>query len=251
MPKFCANLTLLFTEYPLLDRPRAAARAGFDAVEVLFPYDENAADLGTALARAGVPLGLINCPPPNYAEPDGPRGFAAVPEEQERFKRAFRRTLRYAGALGAEHIHIMAGAASGDAARAVFVENLTWAANEAPKQSLTIEPINTHDMPGYFLDDFDLARSVLEEVGAPNLRLQFDAYHAARMGLDVLATWDRMKDIVAHVQVGGVPDRHEPSGGDFDYAAFFKRLDLDGYSGWVSGEYHPKGRTEDDLSWIS
>jgi len=251
MPKFCANLTMLFREYPLQDRPKVAAAAGFAAVEVLFPYDENAADLGTALARARVPLALINCPPPNYVDPDGPRGFAAVPEEQERFQRAFRRTLRYAGALGAEHIHIMAGAASGGEARRVFVENLRWAAETAPGRSLTIEPINTHDMPGYFLDDFDLARAVIEEVGAPNLALQFDAYHAARMGLDVMATWERMKDIVAHVQVGGVPDRHEPSSGEFDYATFFEQLDFDGYSGWVSGEYNPQGRTEDDLSWIN
>ena len=251
MPKFCANLTMLFGEYPMMERPLVAASNGFQAVEILFPYDENAADLGAALAQAKMPLALINCPPPNYTDANGPRGFAAVPEEQDRFQRAFKRTLRYAGALGATHIHIMAGAAKGAAARRVFVENLRWAAQTAPKQSLTIEPINGHDMPGYFLDDFDLARDVIEEVGAPNLRLQFDAYHAARMGLDVLATWDRMKDIVVHVQVGGVPDRHEPSGGEFDYQTFFKRLDSDGYSGWVSGEYHPKGRTEDDLFWIS
>ncbi|MEL6960777.1 MAG: TIM barrel protein [Pseudomonadota bacterium] len=251
MPKFCANLTVLFTELPLLERPLAAKAGGFTGAEVLFPYDENAADLGTALARAGLPLALINCPPPNYADPDGPRGFAAVPGEEDRFRRAFTRTLRYAGALGAEHVHLMAGVAEGDAARAVFVENLRWAAAAAPKQSLTIEPINSHDMPGYFLNDFDLALEVLAEVAAPNLGLQFDAYHAARMELDVMDTWHRVKDHVTHVQVGGVPDRHEPDTGDFDFAAFFKRLDADGYGGWVSGEYRPKGRTEDGLGWLS
>lgn len=251
MPEFCANLTMLFTELPLRERPAAAARAGFGAVEVLFPYDENAADLGTAIARAGLALALINCPPPNYADPDGPRGFAAVPDEQVRFRQAFRRSLRYAGALGAEFVHIMAGVAEGPEARAVFVENLAWAAAEAGKQKLTIEPINTHDIAGYFLCDFDLAMSVLEEVDAPNLFLQFDAYHAARITGDVLGTWDKVRARVAHIQVGGVPDRHEPEGGDFDYPAFFKLLDKQKFKGWVSGEYHPRGRTEENLIWIS
>ena len=250
MPKFCANLSMLFTELPLNERPAAAARAGFDAVEVLFPYDENAAELGTAIARAGVPLALINCPPPNYVDPEGPRGFAALAAEQARFRQAFRRTLRYAGALGAEFVHIMAGVAEGPEARAVFVENLRWAAAAAPKQKLTIEPINTRDMPGYFLCDFDLAMGILAEVDAPNLFLQFDAYHAARMDLDVMSTWDAVKARVAHVQVGGVPNRHEPQGGDFDYPAFFKMLDGQKYGGWVSGEYRPAGRTEDGLAWI-
>lgn len=242
---------MLFTELPLMERPFAAKLAGFDAVEVLFPYDDNAAGLGTAIARSGLPLALINCPPPNYANPDGPRGFAAVAGEQQRFQHAFRRTLRYAGALGAEFVHIMAGVAEGRDAQAVFVENLKWAAQFAGKQKLTIEPINGHDMPGYFLNDFDLAMAVLDAVDAPNLFLQFDAYHAARMGLDVMQTWDRVKARVGHVQVGGVPERHEPAGGDFDYVTFFKALDKSKYKGWVSGEYHPAGRTEDGLSWIA
>lgn len=251
MPKFCANVSMLFTEYPLIDRPMAAAKAGFNAVEILFPYDENAADLGTALARAKMPLALINCPPPNYTDPDGPRGFAAVAGEEQRFQQAFRRTIRYAGALGAEFVHIMAGVAQGPQARAIFVENLRWAAAFAPKQQLTIEPINGHDMPGYFLNDFDLAMDILAEVDAPNLHLQFDAYHAARISGDVVATWDKVKTRVAHVQVGGVPDRHEPAGGDFDYPAFFAMLDKQKYKGWVSGEYNPAGRTEDNLFWIA
>ncbi len=251
MPRFCANLTMLFTEYPLLERPMAAAKAGFHGVEVLFPYDENAADLGTALARAKMPLALINCPPPNYADPEGARGFAAVVGQEARFQQAFRRTLRYAGALGAQHVHIMAGVASGPEARDVFVKNLKWAAAHAPGQSLTIEPINNHDMPGYFLNDFDLAVEVLEEVNAPNLHLQFDTYHAAKITDDVPGTWDRVRGRVVHVQVGGVPDRHEPQAGDFDYPAFFKLLDKQKFAGWVSGEYHPKGRTEENLSWIS
>lgn len=250
MPRFCANLTLLFTEYPLLERPAAAAAAGFDAVEILFPYDENAADLGHAIARSGLPLALINCPPPNYADPEGPRGFAAVPEETDRFRRAFKRALRYAGALGAGHLHIMSGAAEGAEAERVFIENLSWAAAEAPRQSLTIEPINRHDMPGYFLSDYDLAMRVLEAVNAPNLSLQFDAYHAHRITGDVLGTWDRVKSHVRHIQTSGFPGRHEPLGGEIDYPAFFAALKRDDYGGWVSAEYHPEGRTEDGLAWL-
>ena len=250
MPKVCANLTWLFTELPMSERPKAAAQAGFGAVEILFPYDENAAELGTAIANAGLELALINCPPPNYCDPDGPRGFAAVPDQQERFRGAFRRALRYAGALGAQHLHIMAGAAHGTEARRMFVENLAWAAAVAPKQSLTIEPINGHDMPGYFLSDFDQAADILAEVGAPNLHLQFDAYHAHRITGDVLGTWKKMHHLVRHVQVAGYPGRHEPLGGEIDYKSFFAQLRADGYDGWISGEYTPAGATTDNLDWL-
>ncbi len=247
MPRFCANLTMLFTEHPLLERFGAARAAGFDTVEILFPYDDSAADILTCLADNALTLALINAPPPNYT--DGPRGFAAVPGGQARFRTDFKRAARYVRALGAKHLHLMAGVAAGPEAKAAFIENLTWAAAEAPGQSLTIEPINHNDMPGYFLNDFDLAAEVLDAVAAPNLHLQFDAYHAHRMTGDVMATWAAHGHRAAHVQVAGYPGRHEPSGGDIDYPAFFARLDSDGYAGWVSGEYHPTGRTEDGLGW--
>lgn len=247
MPRFCANLTMLFTEYPLLERFGAARAAGFDTVEILFPYDDSAADILTRLADNALTLALINAPPPNYT--DGPRGFAAVPGGQARFRTDFKRAARYARALGAKHLHLMAGLAAGPEATATFVENLTWAVAEAPGQSLTIEPINPHDMPGYFLNDFDLATEVLDAVAAPNLHLQFDAYHAHRITGDVMGTWAACGHRAAHVQVAGYPGRHEPMRGDIDYPAFFARLDSDGYAGWVSGEYHPIGRTEDGLGW--
>ncbi|WP_210528930.1 hydroxypyruvate isomerase family protein [Rubellimicrobium arenae] len=248
MPRFCANLTMLFPELPFLERFGAAKAAGFEGVEVLFPYDCPAPQILERLDRTGLRLVLINCPPPNYA--DGPRGFAAVPALEDRFRSDFRRAARYAATLGAQHLHVMAGVAEGSEARACFVRNLTWAATAAPSLSLTIEPINGHDMPGYFLRDFGLAADLLEEVGAPNLRLQFDAYHAHRITGDVMGTWDRVRHLVAHVQVAGVPGRHEPSKGEIDYPAFFARLDAEGYGGWVSGEYNPKGLTREGLAWM-
>ena len=247
MAKFCANLSLLFTELPFLERFGAAKAAGFDAVEVLFPYDVAVPDMLGELARLGLPLALINCPPPNYT--GGERGFAAL--LGSRFQQDFKRSLRYAKALGAQHLHIMAGVAEGAEARACFVENLRWAAGFAPEQSLTIEPINRDDMAGYFLCDFDEALAIIEEVGAPNLRLQFDAFHAQKITGDVLGTWGRVAELVVHVQVGQTPHRTAPDQGDIDYGAFFKRLKVDGYKGWISGEYTPADRTELSLDWIT
>ncbi len=249
MPRFCANLTMLFPELPFLERFGAARTAGFEAVEVLFPYDAAASDILRLLADNALTLVLINCPPPNYT--DGPRGFAAVPGGEDRFRHDFKRAARYAKALGARHLHVMAGVAEGPEAEAVFIDNLRWAAAEALGQSLTIEPINGHDMPGYFLNDFDLAARVLDAVAAPNLNLQFDAYHAQRITGDAAGCWASHGKRAVHVQVAGVPGRHEPVGGDIDYPAFFARLDADGYQGWVSGEYTPSGRTEDGLSWLT
>lgn len=248
MPRFCANLTMLFGEEPLPSRIGAASDAGFEAVEILFPYDDNAAELRVLLDRYEMPLALINGPPPNYT--GGERGFAAVPASVDRFRRDFRRVLRYAKTLQAERIHLMAGVAEGHEAESVFIENLQWAADQAPEQPLTIEPINRADMPGYFLADFDLAVDVLEAVKAPNVRLQFDAYHAHRITGDVSSTWDKVKHLVDHVQVAGFPGRHEPDIGEIDYGRFFKQLDADGYQGWVSAEYNPKEDTQKGLKWL-
>lgn len=242
MPRFCANLSTLFLERPFLERFAAARAAGFEAVEILFPYDVPVPEILERLDATGLPLALINCPPPNYA--GGPRGFAAVPGGEERFRHDFRRAARYAAALGVEHLHVMAGVAEGEAARAAFVANLAWAAAAAPKQSLTIEPINRGDMPGYFLADYGLALAVLDEVGAANLRLQFDAHHARIITGDAHRAWEAVGARVAHVQVAGA-GRHEP-----DDPALLERMNRDGYRGWVSGEYHPHGATEAGLGWM-
>lgn len=249
MPKFCANLTWLFTELPFMERFEAAKEAGFDAVEVLSPYDANAQDIVKELAKHDLHMALINCPPPNYA--GGEQGFAAMPGLEARFRSDFKRALRYAQTLGAQHLHIMSGVAQGDAAKATFIENLRWAAAEAPDQSLTIEPINNETIPGYFLNDFDLAREIIMLIDAPNLRLQFDAYHAAKITGDVLGTWDKMRDITAHVQVAQMPDRSEPDQGQIDFPAFFAGLDAQGYEGWVAGEYKPRVTTQAGVGWAA
>ncbi|MEL7178348.1 MAG: TIM barrel protein [Pseudomonadota bacterium] len=249
MPKFCANLTWLFTELPFIERFAAAKEAGFDAVEVLFPYDVNAQDIVAELARHDLQMVLINCPPPNYT--GGPQGFAAVPGVEDRFKTDFKRALRYAKTLGATHLHIMSGVAEGAEAKRTFVNNLRWAAKEAPEQSLTIEPINHETMPGYFLNDFDLGREVVTTINERNLRLQFDTFHAAKITGEVMGTWAKMRDVTAHVQVAQMPDRDEPGPGAIDYVAFFADLDAQGYHGWVAGEYKPRADTIDGLAWIA
>lgn len=248
MPKFCANISFLWKDLPVPNRIRAAAGAGFGAVEILFPYDDPVPDMRRALEDTGLTLALINCPPPNYI--GGARGFAAVPADRDRFRTDFRRALRYAETLGAGHLHIMSGAAEGDEAEEVLVENLTWACNVAPGQSLTIEPINPHDMPGYFLNDFDLALRVIAAVGTPNLGLQFDAYHAHRITGDLPGTWARCRDMVRHVQFADHPGRHEPGTGEVPLADFFAQLDADAFDGWVSAEYTPSRETDEGLGWM-
>lgn len=248
MPKFCANLTWLFGELPFMDRFRAAREAGFEAVEVLFPYDCPTQEMRDQLVLNGLSFVLMNCPPPNAT--GGPQGFAALPGGEARFRRDFDRTLRFAQVLKPLHIHIMAGVAEGPGAEATLVENLRWAAARAPRQSLTIEPINRVDMPGYFLADYETAARVLDAVAAPNLALQFDAYHAHRITGDVARAWAAHGGRARHVQVAGFPGRHEPRGGAIDYPAFFARLDAEGYDGWVSGEYAPATTTAEGLGWL-
>ena len=249
MARFAANLTHLFNELPMLERFDAASRAGFRGAEILFPYDLVVPDLRRAADAAGLDIVMITCPPPNWA--GGPRGFAAVPEVQERFRHDFERALRVAEALSARHIHVMAGKAKGPEAYACLVENLGWAAHRAPHASLTIEPKNATDKPGHFLDSFDLALQVIEAVGAPNLGLQFDAYQAHMMTGDVLNTFKACQHRVHHIQIAGAPGRHEPRDGDIDYAEFLRAVEASGYSGWISAEYHPRTTTGAGLHWMS
>ncbi|KIC38779.1 hydroxypyruvate isomerase [Ruegeria sp. ANG-R] len=249
MPRFAANLSLLFNELPYLERFQAAARAGFSAVEILFPYDVAAKETRRALVANGLDLILINAPPPNYA--GGEPGYAAVPEGRARFQSDIRRVLRYAEVLRPDLIHVMSGYAEGPEAFDCFVQNLQWAADFAPHQQFTIEPLNPVSQPGYFMNDYDLAADVLDQVNRPNIGLQYDSFHAQMIHGDALSAWQRHHDRIVHAQIGAAPDRSEPGRGDTDFPALFDAMDCCGYSGWVSAEYTPStSRTEASLGWM-
>lgn len=247
MPRFAANLTMLFTEVPMLDRPGLAAQAGFDGVEVLFPYDHPVTDWQTALA--GLPLALVNTPPGDWVS--GDRGFAAVPGQEAQFRDSFLRGADLANRLGAARLHVMAGVAKGPQAEQVFVENLAWAAAQAPDQRLVIEPLNPDDMPGYFLNDFDQAARILDDLGLAQVGLQFDLWHAARIEGHAQAVWDRHKAQVSHIQIAGFPSRNEPGGGGFDLTGLCTEVDTMGYDGWIAAEYRPARATVHGLGWLN
>jgi 2-dehydrotetronate isomerase len=243
--RIAANLSMLFTERPLFQRPAAAAVAGFDGAEILFPYEDDPAALRDALLTAGLPLALHNTPPGDWAA--GERGFAAVPGQQDRFRRDIEQALRVAEVLRPDHIHVLTGRADGPKAEEVLIENLLWATAQSP-QSFTLEPLNPVDQPGYFLCDFDLAARVLDAVAAPNLGLQYDVYHAQMITGDPLAVWATHGHRAVHVQVARAPGRREPQGGPTDWPAVWSALA--GFPGWISAEYTPEVATEDGLGWL-
>ncbi len=249
MPKFAANISLLFAELPYLERFQAAAEAGFKAVEILFPYELAAKETRRALLANGLELVLINAPPPNYT--GGEPGYAAVPGGEARFQSDIRRVLRYADVLKPGLIHIMSGYASGPEALDCFVRNLQWAADTAPNQAFTIEPLNSVSQPGYFLNDYDLAAEVLDRVDRPNLGLQYDSFHSEMIHSDPLGIWDRFHNRVIHAQIGAAPHRSEPGSGDLDFQTLFKAMEVSGYEGWVSAEYTPStALTSSSLDWM-
>ena len=247
MPRFAANITMLFTEVPMLDRPGLAQQAGFDGVEVLFPYDWPVKEWETALA--GLPVALINTPPGDWVA--GDRGFAAVPDHVARFQDSFLRAAEFAARVGAGRVHIMAGVAKGPLAEQTYLENLAWAAAQAPDLRLVVEPLNVDDMPGYFLNDFDQAGRILDDLGLPQVALQFDLWHAARIHGDAEAVWSRHKSRISHIQIAGFPTRNEPGGGGFDLTGLCAAVDDMGYDGWIGAEYRPARATVHGLMWLN
>ena len=250
MRALAANLSLLWPELPFIERFDASAAAGFEFVEVLFPYDVSVQDMQRAMRRTGQQMILLNAPPPNYT--GGPRGFAARVGGEERFQHDMRRVFRYAEALGVKFVHIMAGEGAGAPAYETFVNNLKWASRQAPKGiTLVIEPLNDTDMPGYFLNSYELAAQVLDTVRKPNLRLLYDCYHAQMIHGDALEIWQRFGLRAAHVQIGDTPGRVAPGTGEIDFPTLFERMDATGYDGWISAEYHPGNQpTEKTLRWM-
>lgn len=254
MPRFAANLSMMYTEHPFLERFAAAARDGFKAVEYLFPYEFDAAELKARLADNGLVQALFNAPPGDWAA--GERGFAALPGREDEFRRAVDTALEYARTIGNDKLHVMAGLVPADADRAAlrdtYLRNLAYAADAARAAGLlvVIEPINTRDMPGYFLNRQDDAQAICRDVGAPNLRVQFDCYHCQIVEGDVTMKLKRDFAGIGHIQIAGVPDRHEPDLGELNYPYLFEQIDALGYDGWIGCEYRPKAGTSDGLGWL-
>jgi len=250
MPRFAANLACLFTELPAIERFGAAAAAGFDAVELLFPYDVPASAVRAELARHGLTQLGVNTP----LGRDGDAGLAAVPGRQREWADAFKRALDYAVAIGGRSVHCLAGYVPVEqrpAAEKVFIDNLSRAAQaaEAAGLMLLIEPINPRDRPGYFLDRVEQAADIIGKVGRGNVRIQFDFYHVQIFGGDLIRRFETHLPLIGHVQIAAVPSRHEPDEGEINYREIFAALDRLHYPGFVACEYRPRGRTEDGLTW--
>lgn len=253
MPTFAANLSMMFTEWPFLDRFAAAADAGFSAVEYLFPYEHPADEIGARLQRHGLTQALFNMPPGDFA--GGERGLAALPERFEEMRRGVETALVYAQATGVKRIHLMAGLAdcNDPKVQAAYRRSVEFAAGELAKRNidLLLEPINGRNMPGYFLNDFDRAAAIIAAVGAANVKLQFDIYHRQIIHGDVAMGLRKFAPLVGHVQIASVPSRHEPDGEELNYPYLFDLLDELNYQGFVGCEYNPRGRTLDGLGWFS
>ena len=254
MPKFAANLSMMYQEYPFLDRFAAARRDGFSGVEFLFPYDFAAADIRHRLDENGLTLALFNGPPGNWA--DGERGLASLPDRQVEFRDSVKRALDYTTVLGNQRLHIMAGLIKPSQDRAVhhavYIDNLAYAAKQAASLGITtvIEPINTRDIPGFFLNRQDQAHQIIAQVGADNLKVQMDFYHCQIVEGDLAMNLRKHIDGVGHIQIAGVPERHEPDLGEINYPYLFALIDELGYKGWIGCEYRPQAGTSAGLGWL-
>lgn len=253
MPRLAANLTMMYTEHAFLDRFQAAASDGFTGVEFLFPYDYAAADIAARLRDNGLTQALFNAPPGDWAA--GERGIASLPGREEEFQRGLDQALAYAAQLGNRSLHVMAGLIQPGEDRAahreVYLKNLAHAARQAASADIVvvIEPINTRDIPGFFLNRQDDAQAICAEVGAPNLKVQFDCYHCQIVEGDIAVKLERDMAGIGHIQIAGVPERHEPDVGELNYPYLFDRIDALGYTGWIGCEYRPRAGTREGLGW--
>ena len=254
MPKFAANLSMMFNEHDFPNRFAAAAKAGFDAVEFLFPYDYSPVEVAQWHKENNLKNVLFNLPPGDWAA--GERGIAALPGREAEFRAGVAKAIDYALALGTPQLHMMAGLvpAGSDMAihRKTYLENMKFAAQALAKHNLTLllEPINTRDMPGYFLNTQAQAHQLRVESGEPNVKVQMDFYHAQIMEGDLAETFKKYFKDIGHTQIASVPKRNEPDDGEVNYPYLYQLLDEMGYEGYVGCEYRPKGKTEDGLAWF-
>ncbi|MBK1867007.1 2-oxo-tetronate isomerase [Taklimakanibacter albus] len=255
MPRFAANLSMMFQEMPFLERFAAAAEAGFTGVEFLFPYEFDKAEIVRRRAEAGLAQILFNSPPGDWAA--GERGSAALPQKRDLFRQQFELALDYAVALANPRIHVMAGipapGENSQACESCFVENLRWAGELARPRGITllIEPLNPVDMPGYFLSSADQAAGILAAVALPHVKLQYDIYHQQMSRGAVADTLRRHFPLIGHIQVAGVPGRNEPDESqEINLPYLFGLIDELGYDGWIGCEYRPRAGTLDGLGWL-
>ena len=256
MPRFSANLGFLFTEVPFLERFGKAARAGFAAVEIGFAYDVPFEAIAARLAEHGLSCVLINAPPGDLAA--GERGIASLPGRELEFAASMETAMRYANALGCPRIHVMSGVAPADAdegrralQQSTLIRNLRAACVAARERGITllIEALNPHDVPNYLFSTQAQAHAIRAEVAAPNLKVQMDCYHTQRVEGDIAAKLERWLADIGHIQIAGVPGRHEPDVGEINYEWLFRRIDELGYDGWVGCEYRPLRDTHAGLAW--
>jgi hydroxypyruvate isomerase len=253
MPRFCANLSMMFNEVPFLDRFAAARRAGFDGVEFLFPYDFPAAELKARLADNNLTQALFNMPPGDWN--GGERGTASLPGRQQEFRDGVARALDYATVLDCKLVHCMAGIPPAtlpyETAAAIYAANLAWAGEQAMAAGvrIAIEPINHRDMPGFFLNTQAQGAAIVEAIGRDRIGLQFDLYHCQITEGDVTKRMELHLPVIAHMQIADVPGRNEPGTGEIGWEFVFRRMDELGYIGWVGCEYRPAGDTVAGLGW--
>ena len=253
MPKFAANLSMMYTEAPFLDRFALAAGAGFEAIEFLFPYAHEAEQIAERLRRHQLKLVLFNLPCGDWN--GGDRGMACDPRRIEEFRAGVPLALEYAAELGVTQLHCMAGklpaGVEPERARATYIDNLRYAAGllQAAGLALLIEPINHYDMPGYFLNRSGQALDIIAEAACPNLFLQYDIYHMQRMEGELCNTIRANLPLIRHMQIADTPGRHEPGTGEINYRHLFAFIDEIGYDGWLGCEYIPANGTDAGLGW--
>lgn len=251
--KFAANLSFLYQEVPFLDRFDAAAQDGFSGVEYLFPYDFDPAEIKKRLDDNGLTQALFNLSAGNFEK--GERGLASRTGRDAEFQASLDQAIEYANALGCTRLHVMAGlrdtTITENTQLAVYRNNLQKAAAACEQSGITalIEPINTQDMPGYFLDSASKAAELIEEIDHPNLRLQFDIYHVQRTDGDIVRQYKKFAPLIGHLQIANPPDRFEPDNGEINYPYIFDLLEADGYDGWIGCEYKPSSTTRETLGW--